>query len=141
MYTKRHIEKILRINGLSLAASDDEIKSVLLYAKCEDIDTIISALRNEQTDADRDLCGASRPNTRCNVLLADERLKPETIRELLGVDVEVTFEDINVARRQRQQLSVVQVLSIFGWSALCASIAIGGIMWYYQIGVFAALAN
>lgn len=141
MYTKRHIETILRINGLSLAASDEEIKSVLLYAKCEDVDTIISALRNEKTDADRDLCGASRPKTRCNVLLADERLKPETIRELLGVDVEVRFEDIDVARQQRQQISVAQVLSIFGWSALCAAIAISGIMWYYQIGVFAALAR
>ena len=43
MYTKRHIEKILRINGLSMAASDEEIKSVLIYAKCEDTDRIIAA--------------------------------------------------------------------------------------------------
>lgn len=136
MYTKRHIEKILRINGLSLAASDEEIKSVLLYAKCEDADSIIAALRDQRTDADRDLCGVQQPRAHCNVLLADERLRPETIKELLGIDVEVNFADLELARARRQGVTTLQVIGILGWSLACAVAAMVGIMWYYQIGFF-----
>ena len=136
MYTKRHIEKILRINGLSTSASDEEIKSVFLYAKCEDTDNIIAALRDSGTDQDRDLCGVQRPRTHCNVLLADERLRPETIKELLGIDVEVNFTEIEDARSRRQSISSLQIIGILGWSVACAGIAIMGIMWYYQIGFF-----
>ncbi|MEX0918227.1 MAG: hypothetical protein WDZ93_03655 [Candidatus Paceibacterota bacterium] len=136
MYTKGHIEKILRINGLSPTATDEEIKSVLLYARCEDTESIIAALRNENVDENKDLCGVQRPSTRCNVLLADERLKPETIKELLGIDVEINFSDLDAARARRQSVSTIQLGIIFACSAVCAAIAMFGIMWYYQIGFF-----
>lgn len=135
MYTKEDVERILRINGIDKDASDEDIKSVLLYAKCENLDDAVAAIRGE-VSADQDICGLQQPGAKCNVLLADERLKPETIKDLLGIDVKLEYSDIEDARRARQHVSLGQIFGIIGWSLLLAIFGTFGVMWYYQIGIF-----
>lgn len=121
MPTKQHVENVLRINGLSVNASNEDIKSVLLYAKCDNLEEAIEALRSQQVSGDEDICGIQRSSgAQCNILLSDKRLRPETIKDLLGIDVEVEFSDIEAAQAQRQRVSMGQMLSIAGFSILCA---------------------
>lgn len=136
MITKKHIERVLRINGLDASAPDDDIRSVLMYAKCQNVDDAIAAIRDKNAKGDKDICGLQKPGARCNVLLADERLKPETIKNLLGIDVEVNFADIEQARIHRKNLSFLQIFGIVWWSVAFATVALLGVMWHYQIGIF-----
>lgn len=136
MFTKKHVERILRINGIDQNASDEDIKSVLLYAKCENVEDAISALRDKYASADADICGLQEPGAKCNVLLVDKRLKPEMIKDLLGIDVALEFDDLEEARAARQRVSFAQIVGIAGFSILFAVILAGLTMWYYQIGFF-----
>lgn len=136
MFTKDHIEKILRINGLSTSASDEDIKSVLLYANCQNVDAAISALRDTTIDGKKDLCGLKKTGAKCNILLADQRLKPENIKELLGIDVSYNYADIDSARASRKSISFAQIFGIFLWSLFGAIATILVVMWYFQSGIF-----
>lgn len=136
MYDKDRVQKILKINGLSNTSSDEDIRSVLLYAKCENVENAITALRDATTSPNDDICGLQKADAKCNILLADKRLTPEVIKSLLGIDMRVSFEEIDQARAARRSVSPVQMLGIFGWSVLCAALTVFGLMWYYQIGLF-----
>lgn len=136
MFNKEYVNKVLRINGLSSDASDEDLRSVLLYAKCENVDDAISALRDANVKANDDICGLQKTETTCNILLADKRLRPETIRDLLGIDMQVTYDELESAREKRRSVSFVQIAGIFGWSLFCALLSLAGFMWYFGIGLF-----
>lgn len=136
MFSKEYVKKVLHINGLSPNSADEEIRSVLLYAKCENVDSAITALRDANTDQTDDICGLQQAPARCNVLLVDKRLSPDMIKNLLGVDMELSYDELEAAREARRSVSWVQIGSIFALSLACAALAILGLMWHYQIAFF-----
>lgn len=132
MATKGHIENILKVNGLTIASPEKEIRIVLEGAKCQDVDCTLTALRDNKIDRNQDICAVEIVDTDAHaVLRKDSRLEAESIKRLLGIDVEINYADIEAARVRRKNLSFLQVLGIVGWSVLCAAGVIAVIMWQF----------
>jgi len=132
MIDREHIEKILKINGLSPTSADEEIRSVLISAKWhkEDVETALTVLRENINTHE------SRVDTLHNVFLTDRRLSPEAIESLLGIDVEIDSQELESLRESRRHISFWQVLSIIGYATLLAFGSILVIMYVQNFGVF-----
>jgi hypothetical protein len=132
MIDRKNIEQILRLNGLSQTAPDEEIRSVLISARWnkEDVDTAITVLReNTKTHA-------SRVDKLHDVFFADKALSPEAIHSLLGIDVEVNASEMDNLRARRRSAYRWQVVSIFVFSIIIAAAFLIGMMYWQQAGPF-----
>lgn len=131
MIDKTIVEKFLTANGLDASAKDEEIKSVLFSAKwhADDVETALMVLReNLQTHK-------KRVDSLHKVFHSDDRLKPETISALLGIDVDIPHDPVRAkalrARVSHKDMFVIAITSA-GGAALCIVIT----MWYLRIGIF-----
>lgn len=132
MIDRNYIEKVLQVNGLSATAPDEQIRSVLVSAKWEeeDVQTALTVLReNDQT-------GETRVDTVHNVFTSDMRLSPEAINSLLGIEVDMTTEELLLRERQKNQVSFWQVMSIVLYATLLAFGSIVVVMYVQQFGPF-----
>lgn len=132
MIDRKNIEQILRLNGLSETAPDEEIRSVLISARWnkEDVETAITVLReNIKTHA-------SRVDKLHDVFFADRALSPEAIHSLLGIDVEVNSSELNNLRARRKNIYQWQLISIFIFSVLIAFASITAMMYWQESGPF-----
>lgn len=132
MIDRKNIEQILRLNGLSETAPDEEIRSVLISARWnkEDVETAITVLReNIKTHA-------SRVDKLHDVFFADKALSPEAIHSLLGIDVEVNSSELNNLRARRKNIYQWQLISIFIFSVLIAFASITAMMYWQEFGPF-----
>lgn len=132
MIDRKNIEQILRLNGLSETAEDEDIRSVLISARWnkEDVETAITVLReNTKTHA-------SRVDKLHNVFFADRALTPEAIHSLLGIDVEVNSSELVSLRARRQSLYQWQLISIFVFSLLIAFAFVIAMMYWQKAGPF-----
>lgn len=132
MIDRKNIEQILRLNGLSETAPDEEIRSVLISARWnkEDVETAITVLReNTKTHA-------SRVDKLHDVFFADRALSPEAIHSLLGIDVEVNSSELNNLRARRKNIYQWQLISIFIFSVLIAFASITAMMYWQESGPF-----
>lgn len=132
MIDRKHIERILKINGISPTAADEEIRSVLVSAKWhkDDVETALTVLR-ENVNTHQ-----TRVDTLHNVFLTDKRLSPEAIKSLLGIDVEVSSEQLESLKNSRRHINVMQVLTIAGYASVLAAGSIVAVMYWQQIGFF-----
>ena len=136
MIDRRHIEQILRMNGLDHEASDDEIKSLLISARWhhDDVETALVVLREDPKTHQRHLDAVHR------VFNTDDRLAPETISALLGIDVEVNnVSEVHQKSLQRGYYS--QLISMVFVSIVLAGIFLVGAMWYLKMGFFYNASN
>lgn len=133
MIDKSSVEKYLKANGVSSSAPDEEIKSVLFSAKwhSDDVETALMVLKeNTQTHE-------KRVDSLHKVFRSDERLKPETISSLLGIDVEVPPpRDAN--HHVKSGLGAREVFYIGFFSLLLATIFVFFGMWHLKMGLFYA---
>ncbi len=85
MLEKRHLEAILRINGMNANSTVDEIREVLKSARYNDdeINSAIAVLK-ETTPAGKVVSDGLH-----KVLRSNESLKPSEISELLAIDVPI----------------------------------------------------
>ncbi len=132
MIDRTHIEQILRLNGLQPTAADEEIRSVLISARWhkEDVETAITVLRENVNTR------TSRVDTLHDVFLTDNRLSPEAIRSLLGIDVELGVSELETLRQSRQNLYMWQIISIFMIAVATAAILIVFMMYSQKVGFF-----
>jgi hypothetical protein len=132
MIDRNYIERILKINGLAPTAADEEIRSVLISARWnkEDVETAITVLRENLSTH------KSRVDTLHDVFLTDQRLSPEAIHSLLGIDMEVNSSELEALRASRRNLYRWQILSVFIIALLIATVAILGMMYLEGFGVF-----
>ena len=132
MISRPLVERILAVNGIEPSAEDEMIKSVLIEANwhADDVETALTVLReNTATHIER-------VDSLHKVFRTDDRLKPETITALLGIDVEVKNPDELRLERTTHQTFFSQALSIGLVSiGLALLVAIGG-MWFWEIGIF-----
>ena len=133
MFTKEHIAKLLSVNGLSIDAPDEEIKSLLLSAHWhqDDVETAVMVLReNKDTHT-------THVDTLHNIFRSDDRLKPETVSALLGINMELSADDLEKHDRyKRGNLPFSTALVIFFVSFSLAVGILGLSMWYLGVGAF-----
>lgn len=133
MLQREHIEKLLELNGVSLDASDEEIKSVLISARWhkDDVETAVLVLRENSVTHKQHVDSLHK------VFRTDERLRPETVSALLGINMHV---DKNELARQKNaakpQVRLPQMLSIVFFSMCLAVLFVSALMWRLDMGVF-----
>ena len=133
MLERAHIEKLLKLNGVSVTAPDEEIKSVLVSARWHknDVETALLVLR-ENTKSHE-----THVDSMHKIFRSDEHLKPETISALLGVDVTVSGDDVELHRRYaKSMVSAQQMMQIGIVSLVLSLIFVFASMWYLEMGVF-----
>ncbi len=133
MFERRHIEELLRVNGVPLSSPDEEIKSVLISARWheKDVETAMMILRENTISHE------SHVDTLQKIFRSDSALSAETISALLGVDVNVETGSIEtMTRNKRRSLSFGQGIQIAVLSAVLASSCVLGAMWHIHAGLF-----
>lgn len=88
MVKKAHIENFLRLNGLSVENSDEEIQSLLITARWQEQDALdaIAVLRGTKLETNEEQV---EDMARDELFRGNAKLSPESLSSLLGVDVEV----------------------------------------------------
>ena len=132
MIEREHVEKILEINGLGDSAGEEDIRSVLVSAKWndDDVETALTVLKEDKET------GKSHTETYKNVFTSDVRLSPESIQNLLGIDVDMSSHEMAAVRTSRQQVSFWQVLTIVIYATLLAFGSILIVMYIQNFGFF-----
>ena len=132
MLQKNQIEMILRVNGVNLHSSDEEIRSVLLSASFNnnDVDTAIMILRENTKTKTSSIEGLHK------VFRTNEKLKPNEISNLLGINIQV--DDLPQERQVKKPETPVwaQNASIILSAFAIASIGVIFAMYVYDVGLF-----
>ncbi len=130
MLDKRHIESILKINGLANSSPDEEIRSMLLSARFnnDEVETALMVLRENTKTNQTHVDGLHK------VFRSDQTLKPSEISQLLGIHVDIAtpMERRSAARRY----TLLHVFLLWSTSIIIALTAVMLYMYYQDIGVF-----
>lgn len=131
MIERKHIEQLLKLNGLAPTSEDEEIKSVLLSAryKEDEVDTAIMILRENKQSHKTKVDGLHK------VFRTDTALNSSEISALLGIDVKLDDARVPAGSKARR-LTVVSQTLVIVVSLLLAIIGILLYMYAYEIGVF-----
>ncbi|MFT5849875.1 MAG: hypothetical protein ACI9H6_000701 [Patiriisocius sp.] len=132
MFQKTHIEKFLSLNGVEPSAPDDQIKSVLLSAQWheDDVEAAILVLRENPLDHKTHVDSIHK------VFRSDERMKPETISALLGIEMDVKPADLTSQKRSNRNFVTLQLLFIVVFSLLLATGFLIASMYLLEMGPF-----
>ena len=133
MFDRDHITKILKINGIELDAPDEEIKSILVSANWhhDDVETALMVLRENTVSHE------THVDTLHKIFRSDERLKPETISSLLGIDMDISSKDIELKRKlAKGRFTMGLVVQIFLVSLFFAVVIMLSSMWLIEFGIF-----
>ncbi len=116
---------------MSVDSSDEEIKSVLLNARWhkEDAEAAILILRENKKTHETHMDSLHK------VFTSDERLRPETVSALLGIEMDVMPEDMRDQSSQ-QSFGVQQLMGIMAAAFLLAVFMMGLTMWFMEVGMF-----
>lgn len=133
MIQRTQIEQVLRLNGLSASAPDEEIKSVLLSARWrrDDIETAILVLRentqNHKTHVD----------TLHKIFHTDQKLDANAISALLGIEMNVSANQRRITTRKNVQrkLSINNMLFMVMISLVLSLLFVFGAIWYLHMGL------
>ncbi len=131
MLEKAVIERLLITNGVDPNGPDEEIKSVLFSAKWheDDIETALLVLR-ENTETHQ-----KRVDSLHKVFRTDDKLSPETISALLGIDVDIPVER-DSRRAKKSSASAKEMMNITFISLTLSVIFALTAMWYLKMGPF-----
>ncbi len=132
MIDRTHIEKFLLLNGVSPTAPDEEIKSVLISASWhqDDVNAAIMVLRENSENNE------SRVDSVHRIFHTDDKLQPEMVSTLLGIDMGVSSKDLALRRTAKGGLTSGEVLRLVGISITLSVLAMLFMMWYFEVGFF-----
>lgn len=124
MIDRNHIEKILRINGMSPAEPDDMIRSVLLSARYnkDEVDTALMVLREDAETKRIRVEGLHK------VFRTNDALQPKEISQLLGIEVDARKFKPELVDTPR--VGMATFFSVWIFSVL---FAVMGILFYMHI--------
>lgn len=131
MIDRKHIESFLTINGLPADAPDEEIRSLLISARWHenDVETALVVLREDPQKHHQHIDSVHK------VFHSDQRIKPETLNALLGIDIELN----QVSQEHHKEMTRayrLQMLSMILFSLFLGATALMFAMWYLKVGVF-----
>jgi hypothetical protein len=131
MMNKKHLENILRINGVSPTAPDETIRSVLVGAHFHDdeIETALTVLRQNT------VTNTSRLDGLHKVFRTDDRLAPVEIAKLLGIEVKVDCPD-KFHKNARQEETPPRYSLIVFLAGVFSVVAVLATMYFLRIGIF-----
>lgn len=127
---RNQIKTLLKINGYTDTASDEEVRAVLLSARYseDEVDAALLMLR------EADLATSTRTDGLHKVFFSDDQLRPSEISGLLGVDVNL---EAPISRRSKQNtMPFLHFVLIWFFSVV---FAVSGILFYMylnQVGLF-----
>lgn len=131
MIDKKHIEQFLHLNDLSAESSEEDIRTLLASARWHEDDITAALLVLNGSDAQPE-----EKNSSIHQLLnSDQKLKPETLSALLGIDVKVdsiiTKHKTSLSQRYNSQIILIVLLSLLtSFSVLLF------FMWFMEVGIF-----
>lgn len=131
MINKAVVEQYLRANGIDQSATDDDIKSVLFSAKWhqDDVETALMVLRENPETHEQHVDALHK------VFHNDDRLEPETISNLLGIDVEIQPKE---ARITKDPVNARSVMTSVFFGVIMSGLFLLVAMWYLKTGIFFA---
>lgn len=134
MLQKKDIETILKINGVSAVAPDEEIRTVLLSARYnnDEVDTAIMVLRENMKTHQTKVEGLHK------IFRTDEALKPSEISALLGIDVQI--DEIVTPQDRSTENNFFQSSLVVIFATVFAVIGVVVAMYIYQVGIFHPVA-
>lgn len=132
MFERSQIEQLLSLNGVGTGATDDEIKLVLMSARWhkDDVEAAIMVLRENK------VTHQTHVDSLHKVFRTDDRLRPETVSALLGIEMNVSSEDIDKIRKYKRSMTPTQIMSIAFISLALSVIFVMASMWYLEMGIF-----
>lgn len=133
MFTRNQIEKLLQVNGVAVDDSDEQIKSVLISAQwhADDVEAAILVLRENIHSHETHVDSLHK------IFRSDDRLRPETISSLLGIEMDITSADIELSRaRARGGMTSMQIMFITIMSLVLSLLFVFVAMWYLKMGLF-----
>lgn len=118
MIDKLGLETFLKVNGIPQTAKDEEIRSVLISARWNknEVDTALMILKENIVSNE------THVDTLHKVFNSDDRLSASEISALLGIDVQISSEDVGDLEVKRKRLDHLQVLITI---VLAVCIAVG----------------
>lgn len=130
MISREQIESILKINGMSAAAPDEHIRSVLLSARYnkDEVDTAMMILREDQVTKQTRVDGIHK------IFRSDDTLKPKEISKLLGIEVDAS-QFVQVDQKYRNY-AALQYIVVWFFSVVFAVTGILLYMYMNQVGLF-----
>ncbi len=134
MLQKKDIETILKINGVSAVAPDEEIRTVLLSARYnnDEVDTAIMVLRENMKTHQTKVEGLHK------IFRTDEALKPSEISALLGIDVQI--DEITTPQDRSRENNFFQSSLVVIFATVFAVIGVVIAMYVYEVGIFHPVA-
>ena len=132
MIDKKHIESVLKVNGITKTAPDEQIRSVLLSArfKEDEVETAIMVLRENVDTKETKVDGLHK------VFRTDQHLKPAEISKLLGIDVDLLETVSVVAHKKGHGFSMLQFMVLWMASIILAVATVMAYMYSHQMGMF-----
>lgn len=133
MFERSHIEKLLKVNGVVPPASDETIKSVLLSAQWheDDVEAAIFVLKENNENHETHVDAIHK------VFRSDDRLSPDVISSMLGLEFTVPATDVTLRRRRaRGAMSASQMMTVAVSSLILSLIFVFAAMWYLEMGLF-----
>jgi hypothetical protein len=137
MFDRNQLETFLRINGMSPFNKNEEIKSLLLSARWneEDVDTALMVLKQNKINKETTV------DTVHKVFRSNERLSPQEIQSLLGIEVDysdtvaVSYAEEQIAM-ERKSTRIAMILAL-----LIAAASVTYVMYQERAGFFYTSAN
>jgi hypothetical protein len=129
MLEKKHIEAILKINGIKPTSPDEEIRSVLLSARYseDEVDAAIIVLRENTVTKTTSIDGLHK------VFHTNNALNSSEISALLGIDVNIdTLPEVT----KKDELEPTHIVFITVSAIIIAFIGIFIAMYLYKVGIF-----
>ncbi len=134
MFERSQVEKLLSLNGVNTEASDEEIKSVLLSARWhkDDIEAAVLVLRENK------ITHQTHVDSMHKVFRSDERMRPETVSALLGIEMNVSSSELSSSARKAASRGVTprQMMLVAFISLALSLIFVMAAMWHLEMGLF-----
>jgi hypothetical protein len=130
MIKPEHLLSVIKINGLSLESSDEEILNVLVAAHYlrEEAQETLQLIRHKITPSDTRTDGLHK------IFFSDIHLQPQEVSHLLGINIEVTSRV--QSNRRTTNISPMQFIAIWFVSLVIALTGILFYMYLNEIGLF-----
>lgn len=127
MIDRSQIVNLLKLNGIDIKSPVDEIKAILVRARWddEDIDTALTVLHEDPKDH------TQHTDTIHKVFRSDTKLNPATVSALLGVDMDISPEELQLRRNHtKTELTFGVIVNIIIVSFSLSFLFLLASMWY-----------
>lgn len=132
---KNQLTAVLKINGYDLHSTDDDIRAVLLGAKYTESEVEKALVILRQTN----VANVVRADGLHTVFYTDTHLKPSEISGLLGIEVDLDFNNTHIGRDRGVGFSFIEVLIIVTFSMLVAVVGSFLYMYLNEVGLYHSL--